>query len=81
MSIVVKRFTVMANGKRYEVGDVIPKLKPEEEKRLVEKGYCDYAPSSDSSKVSKTNDAGSKNPEPPPGAATDEDGPNTSIPL
>lgn len=83
MSIVVKKFTVQTNGKKYEVGETISKLKPEDEKRLVGKGYCDYV----TPPKTKPDDASSKkSADNPPssdqnGAPQDESGPNTSIPL
>jgi hypothetical protein len=43
MAIVVsERVRIRANGKEYELGEIISGLDKSEEKRLVKEGYCDF---------------------------------------
>ncbi len=86
MPVIVLRHRVRGNGRLYVAGDVITGLDAAEEQRLVEEGYCAYAPSSPASPADET--AAPEPPGEPPGpmtevpAPTEEpEGPDTSHPL
>lgn len=81
MPVVVKKFRVRAREKTYFPGEIIFNLTKEEEKELVNAGYCEYVKESRSTKTDKKtkvneNEKKSKEQQEP-----EEDGPNTSHPL
>ena len=45
MSVKVKKNKVLAGGRVYQVGEMIPGLDEKEEKRLITLGVCEAAPS------------------------------------
>ncbi|WP_041274509.1 hypothetical protein [Desulforamulus reducens] len=74
MSIIVKKFNIIAGDKTYIPGDEINCLDEKEEKRLVAAGYCEYP--TGIKKSSK-----STNKKQLAGDSTGDSGPNTGHPL
>jgi hypothetical protein len=83
MPVIVKQFQVVTKKKTYLPGDLITELSKEEEKELVERGYCEYPTVINKKANASSDEISEEETLEPEDIAEDEseEGPDTSHPL
>ena len=81
MAVVVKKFRVHAGGRTYFPGEVISTLDKQEEKELVDAGYCEFVQEQKQAKDDGKPNKGKAPKVPEQPVEQEENGPDTSHPL